>query len=226
MTAVAERPADTTAIPRRTVTVKIRRFNPETDTEPHWQSFQVEALPTDRVLNLLINIKGYQDGTLTFRRSCAHGVCGSDAMRINGVNRLACKVLVKDMPDEIMIEPINPRDMPGYFLQTQLDAHAIREEIAMPNLKVQMDLYHAQVVEGDLSHKLRHWLPHIGHIQIAGVPDRHEPDTGEVNYAHIFRLLDELKYPGYVGCEYRPARGTLEGLTWFYKLIDRPPARA
>ncbi|HEU5008644.1 MAG TPA: succinate dehydrogenase iron-sulfur subunit [Jatrophihabitantaceae bacterium] len=106
MTAVAERPADTTAIPRRTVTVKIRRFNPETDTEPHWQSFQVEALPTDRVLNLLLNIKGYQDGTLTFRRSCAHGVCGSDAMRINGVNRLACKVLVKDMPDEIMIEPI------------------------------------------------------------------------------------------------------------------------
>jgi len=106
MTAVAERPVDTTAIPRRTVTVKIRRFNPETDTEPHWQSFQVEALPTDRVLNLLLNIKGYQDGTLTFRRSCAHGVCGSDAMRINGVNRLACKVLVKDMPDEIMIEPI------------------------------------------------------------------------------------------------------------------------
>lgn len=139
--------------------------------------------------------------------------------------RFACEeALAQNV--SIMIEPINPRDMPGYFLQTQLDAHAIREEIAMPNLKVQMDLYHAQVVEGDLSHKLRHWLPHIGHIQIAGVPDRHEPDTGEVNYAHIFRLLDELKYPGYVGCEYRPARGTLEGLTWFYKLIDRPPARA
>jgi succinate dehydrogenase / fumarate reductase iron-sulfur subunit len=106
MTAVAERPAAAPAIVTRTVTVKIRRFNPETDTEPHWQSFQVEALPTDRVLNLLLNIKGYQDGTLTFRRSCAHGVCGSDAMRINGVNRLACKVLVKDMPDEIMIEAI------------------------------------------------------------------------------------------------------------------------
>jgi succinate dehydrogenase / fumarate reductase iron-sulfur subunit len=88
------------------VSVKIRRFNPEVDAEPHWQTFQVEALPTDRVLNLLLNIKGYQDGSLTFRRSCAHGVCGSDAMRINGVNRLACKVLVKDMPDEIMIEAI------------------------------------------------------------------------------------------------------------------------
>ena len=108
MTALAEAPTGTNApaIPRRTVTVRIRRFNPETDTEPHWQDFTVQALPTDRVLNLLLHIKGYQDGTLTFRRSCAHGVCGSDAMRINGVNRLACKVLVKDMPDEIVIEPI------------------------------------------------------------------------------------------------------------------------
>jgi succinate dehydrogenase / fumarate reductase, iron-sulfur subunit len=106
MTAIVEKPAAAPAIVKRTVSVKIRRFNPEVDAEPHWQTFQVEALPTDRVLNLLLNIKGYQDGTLTFRRSCAHGVCGSDAMRINGVNRLACKVLVKDMPDEIMIEAI------------------------------------------------------------------------------------------------------------------------
>jgi len=106
MTAIAEKPTGAPAIVKRTVSVKIRRFNPEVDAEPHWQTFQVEALPTDRVLNLLLNIKGYQDGSLTFRRSCAHGVCGSDAMRINGVNRLACKVLVKDMPDEIMIEAI------------------------------------------------------------------------------------------------------------------------
>ncbi len=90
----------------RTITVKIRRYNPETDTEPHWESYDVPALPTDRVLNLLHFIKWELDGSLTFRRSCAHGVCGSDAMRINGVNRLACKVLAKDMPDEIMIEPI------------------------------------------------------------------------------------------------------------------------
>jgi succinate dehydrogenase / fumarate reductase iron-sulfur subunit len=109
MTAVAERPAETHAeapIQTRPVRVKIRRYVPEVHPEPYWQTFEVEALPTDRVLNLLLNIKGYQDGSLTFRRSCAHGVCGSDAMRINGVNRLACKVLVKDMPDEITIEPI------------------------------------------------------------------------------------------------------------------------
>jgi 2-dehydrotetronate isomerase len=123
----------------------------------------------------------------------------------------------------ITIEPLNPRDFPGYLLSTQGDAHAIREEVAMPNLRVQMDLYHAQIVEGDLSDKLRRWLPFIGHIQIAGVPGRNEPDQGELDYAFLFRLLDELKYDGWIGCEYRPARTTTAGLGWMYKLIDRRP---
>lgn len=118
----------------------------------------------------------------------------------------------------VLIEPINPRDMPGYFLNTQADAHAIREEVDAANLKVQMDLYHAQIVEGDIAMKLRRYLPHVGHIQIAGVPERHEPDTGEVNYRYLFRLLDELGYDGWVGCEYRPARGTVEGLGWMKDL--------
>jgi succinate dehydrogenase / fumarate reductase, iron-sulfur subunit len=95
-----------TAIEMREVTVRIRRFNPEVDDEPHWESYLVPALPTDRVLNLLHNIKWFQDGSLTFRRSCGQGLCGSDAMRINGVNRLACKVLVRDLPDTITIEPV------------------------------------------------------------------------------------------------------------------------
>ena len=95
-----------------TVTVKIHRFNPEINDEPVWESFDVPALPTDRVLNLLHYVKWYIDGTLSFRRSCAHGVCGSDAMRINGVNRLSCKVLVRDLLAKgnkhttITIEPI------------------------------------------------------------------------------------------------------------------------
>jgi hydroxypyruvate isomerase len=128
--------------------------------------------------------------------------------------RHAAKALAAD-GRTLVIEPINGRDMPGYFLQTQADAHAIREEIGAPNLLVQMDLYHAQIVEGDLSVKLRRWIRHIGHVQIASVPERHEPDGGEVSYPHLFRLLDELGYAGWVGCEYRPARGTLEGLGWF-----------
>jgi len=79
------------------VTFKIRRFNPELDDEPFWQEFVVEAYPSDRVLDVLNKIKWELDGTLTYRRSCAHGICGSDAMRINGLNRLACKTLVKDL---------------------------------------------------------------------------------------------------------------------------------
>src|SRR3954451_19808850 len=91
----------------RTLTVKIRRYNPERDEQPHWEQYQVEADPTDRVLDVLLKIKWYQDETLNLRRSCAHGVCGSDAMRINGFNTLACKILVKNLRgDAITVEPI------------------------------------------------------------------------------------------------------------------------
>lgn len=89
------------------VTLKIFRFNSETDEKPHYDFFTIDAEPEDRVLDLLEYVKGYHDGTLAFRRSCAHGVCGSDAMRINGVNRLACKVLVQDLgKSEITVEPM------------------------------------------------------------------------------------------------------------------------
>ncbi len=119
----------------------------------------------------------------------------------------------------LLIEPINSRDMPRYFLNTQADAHAIREEVGAPNLKVQMDFYHVQIMEGDIAMKVRKWLPHIGHIQIAGVPERHEPDTGEINYEYLYRLLDQLGYDGWLGCEYRPARGTVDGLGWMKKAV-------
>jgi len=115
----------------------------------------------------------------------------------------------------LVVEPINTRDIPGYFLNTQAEAHALREEVGAPNLKVQMDLYHAQIVEGDLTAKLRRFAPHVGHVQIASVPDRNEPDRGEVDYRHLFQVLDDVGYGGWVGCEYRPARGTVAGLGWF-----------
>ena len=88
------------------VQLRIRRYNPEVDAEPHWEEYAVTAEPSDRVLDLLHQVKWYQDGTLTFRRSCAHGVCGSDAMLINGRNRLACEYLVKDAGPKISVEPI------------------------------------------------------------------------------------------------------------------------
>ena len=118
---------------------------------------------------------------------------------------------------DVLIEPINPRDMPGYFLNRQDDAHAILAEIGAPNLKVQMDLYHCQIVEGDVETKLRQYLPtgRVGHLQIAGVPRRHEPDTGELRHEYLAGVIDELGYAGWVGCEYRPRAGTSEGLGWW-----------
>lgn len=115
----------------------------------------------------------------------------------------------------VLIEPLNERDNPGYFLNRQAQAHAIVQQARRANLKVQMDFYHCQISEGDLSTRLRQHLSGVGHIQIAGVPDRHEPDTGEIHYPHLFRLLDELGYSGYVGCEYRPRAGTSAGLGWW-----------
>ncbi len=114
----------------------------------------------------------------------------------------------------LVIEPINPRDMPGYFLTTLAEAQAVCAAVEAENLKIQMDFYHTQIVEGDLSVKFRQYVARIAHVQIAGVPDRHEPDEGEVNYAHLFRLFDELAYDGWVGCEYRPRARTEDGLRW------------
>ena len=118
----------------------------------------------------------------------------------------------------LTIEPINPRDIPGYFLQTQAEAHAIRQEVGVANLKVQMDLYHVQIVEGDLAEKIKRWLPQVAHIQIAGVPGRHEPSIGEINYPYLFALIDELGYDGWIGCEYRPLGSTTGGLGWMKTL--------
>ncbi len=117
---------------------------------------------------------------------------------------------------ELLVEPINRRDMPGYLLNRQDDAHAIVEEIGAPNLKVQMDLYHCQIVEGDVACKLRKYLPtgRVGHLQIAGVPERQEPDLGELNYRYLFSVIDEFGYEGHIGCEYRPRAGTSAGLGW------------
>jgi hydroxypyruvate isomerase len=118
---------------------------------------------------------------------------------------------------DLLIEPINPRDVPGYLLNRQADAHELVAEVGAPNLKVQMDLYHLQIVEGDVAMALRKYLPtgKVAHVQIAGVPMRHEPDLGELNHDYLFSVIDELGFDGWIGCEYRPKGGTSEGLGWF-----------
>jgi len=110
-------PVEAAAIQEFTVTVIIRRFDPENDTEPYWQDFDVQMYSTDRVLDALHKVKWDQDGTLSFRRSCAHGICGSDAMRINGRNRLACKTLIKDLD---ITKPIYIEAIKGLPLEKDL----------------------------------------------------------------------------------------------------------
>jgi len=132
---------------------------------------------------------------------------------------------------DLLIEPINARDMPGFFLSRQDQAHQIVEDVGASNLKVQFDLYHCQIVEGDIAMKLRKYLPtgRVGHLQIAGVPMRHEPDLGELDYAYLFRVIDEVSaecgWDGWTGCEYRPARGavangTSDGLGWMRRALQ------
>jgi 2-dehydrotetronate isomerase len=117
---------------------------------------------------------------------------------------------------DVLIEPINKRDIPGYLMNRQDDAHETLDDVGAPNLKVQMDLYHCQIVEGDVAMKLRKYLPtgRVAHLQIAGVPERHEPNLGELNHPYLFDLIDALGWQGHIGCEYRPRAGTSAGLGW------------
>ena len=117
----------------------------------------------------------------------------------------------------LLIEPLNLRDNPGYLLSRQEGAVEICKQVGASNIKVQFDFYHCQIVQGDLTRTLESVFPHIGHIQIAGVPERHEPDTGEVNYPWLFERLDALGYDGWLGCEYRPKGKTRDGLGWGQK---------
>jgi 2-dehydrotetronate isomerase len=114
----------------------------------------------------------------------------------------------------VIIEPINNRDIPGYFLNTTTQAMSLIERAGHPNLKLQLDLYHVQIMEGDLAHRIRALAGHYPHVQIAGNPGRHEPDVGEINYPFLFDLFDELGYSGWIGCEYRPKGETRAGLGW------------
>ncbi len=117
----------------------------------------------------------------------------------------------------VVIEPINTRDIPGYFLNYTAQAMSFIHRVGRPNLKLQLDLYHVQIMEGDLATKIRALGPHYPHVQIAGNPGRHEPDVGEIHYPYLFDLLDEVGYEGWIGCEYRPKGDTVAGLGWAKK---------
>jgi hydroxypyruvate isomerase len=123
-----------------------------------------------------------------------------------------------DLADErgitLLIEPINPRDRPDYFLTRVEHAADVVRKVGRGNVRIQFDFYHAQIVGGDLIRRFTAHLPLVGHVQVAAVPSRHEPDEGEVNYAAIFAAFDQLGYGGFVSAEYRPRGRTEDGLTW------------
>ena len=121
---------------------------------------------------------------------------------------------LQDAGIRLLIEPINTRDIPGFFLRTTAQALEIIGEVGSANLFLQYDVYHMQIMEGDLATTIEKNLERIAHVQIADNPGRHEPGTGEINYEFLFEFLDRIGYAGWIGCEYKPAAGTDAGLGW------------
>ncbi|WP_297363429.1 hydroxypyruvate isomerase [Thauera sp.] len=125
---------------------------------------------------------------------------------------------LEDAGIRLLIEPINTFDIPGFHLNRTAQAIALIAEVGSPNLWLQHDIYHMQRMEGELANTIAKHLPKIAHLQIADTPGRHEPGSGEINYAWLFRFIDQLGYDGWIGCEYKPAAGTREGLGWIKAL--------
>jgi len=154
------------------------------------------------------------------RLHCMAGLIGADAERAAfSSTYLANLALAAEkaapLGITVLIEPINTRSIPGYFLNYQRDGRRIIEQVGAANLKLQLDFFHCQIMEGDLAQHLRELIGVVDHVQVAGVPERHEPDVGEINYPYLFDLLDGLGYAGWVGCEYQPKGRTEDGLGWF-----------
>jgi len=122
---------------------------------------------------------------------------------------------------KLLIEPINKRDMPGYFISTTNHAERLFELAGLPNLHLQCDFYHLQIMQGDLVHTFARLKHHIAHIQIADTPGRHEPGTGEINYRFLLSELDRLGYDGWVGCEYHPSSGKGADIGWMAEGVTR-----
>ena len=120
----------------------------------------------------------------------------------------------------LLTEPANPRTIPGFFLNTSRQAIEAIDAAGAPNLMLQYDIFHMQIVEGDLAKTIERLLPRIGHLQLADVPDRHEPGTGEINYEFLLSHIDRLGYRGWIGCEYVPRGDTREGLAWARRYLQ------
>jgi hydroxypyruvate isomerase len=159
---------------------------------------------------------------------CLAGMVGAEQRQtaervfIDNLRRAADLAAAKNIT--LLIEPINPRDRPNYFLNHVEHAADIIAKLDRPNVRMQFDFYHVQVVGGDLLWRMEKYLPVIGHLQCAAVPSRHEPDEGEINYSAVFSAVDRLGFSGWIGAEYRPRKRTEDGLGWGEAYGLRAPA--
>jgi len=160
----------------------------------------------------------YAAATGATRLHLMAGIAQSGAAEANAAYRRAVAHAAEALAASqvtLLLEPINARNMPGYFLNDFGYAERLISDLGLPNVKLQFDIYHRQIMHGDVVKALERLLPIIGHVQVASVPERHEPGTGELNDEFIFAALDRLGYDGFVGCEYIPAGKTLDGLGWW-----------
>lgn len=170
----------------------------------------------------------YAEATDCGQVNCLAGIApvGHDRARLEAVlvdNLRYAAPRFAEAGIKLLVEPINPRDMPGFLVNSTNDYERIAAAVDHENLYLQYDFYHMQVVQGDLINTFRRLQSRIAHVQIGDNPGRHEPGTGEINYSNIFRMLDEVGYDGWVGAEYRPRAGTSEGLGWFEGWGRRTP---
>jgi len=163
------------------------------------------------------------------RLNCLAGITppAVDPRRVHGTLVENLRYAARALREEgiaLLVEAINTRDIPGFHLCRTRQALDLMAETESDNIYLQYDVYHMQVMEGDLVPTLAHNLPRIAHVQIADTPGRHEPGTGEIHYPFIFERLDALGYRGWIGCEYKPRAGTVEGLGWFAPYAARRAA--
>lgn len=170
--------------------------------------------------------KQYADKALDYAKAlscpklhCMSGIVPKDASQadctkiyVENLQYLAQKA--QPLGIKILVEAINPTDMPNYLVNNQEQSLEIVQQTGMDNVKMQFDIYHCQMAQGNVADRFAKFLPHIGHVQIADVPGRHEPGTGEINYPFLFNHMDDMGYQGTIGCEYVPKDNTQTGLSW------------
>jgi hydroxypyruvate isomerase len=169
--------------------------------------------------------RDYAQATGTTRLHLMAGICQGEAAL--AAFRESIKFTCESLHDlTVLLEPLNPRDNPGYLLDDFGLAERLITDLKLPNLRLQFDIYHRQIIHGDVIRGLEALMPITGHMQIASVPHRHEPTTGELDDLRVFQTIDRLGYDGFVGCEYQPAAGTLEGLGWMTRVSGAATAAA